>query len=125
MSLIFIIIIPILGFSTPENFQFKNYREILIFSPAKDNILLEKQLQIFEKDPYGLKERDLKVSVNVWSAKQDAMHRRWKIDQKKFTLILIGKDGQQKFRSEKLTTLKQLYGIIDMMPMRRSEMKKQ
>ena len=125
MSLILIIIIPILGFSAPEDFQFRNYREILIFSPTKDNILLEKQLQIFEKDPDGLKERDLKVSVNVWNAKQDALHRRWKIDQKKFTLILIGKDGQEKFRSEKPTTLKQLYSIIDVMPMRRSEMKKQ
>ena len=125
MSLILIIIIPILGFSAPEDFQFRNYREILIFSPAKDNIFLEKQLQIFEKDPDGLKERDLKVSVNVWNAKQDAMYRRWKIDQKKFTLILIGKDGQPKFRSEKPTTLKQLYSIIDVMPMRRSEMKKQ
>ena len=125
MSFILIIIIPILGFSAPEDFQFRNYREILIFSPAKDNIFLEKQLQIFEKDPDGLKERDLKVSVNVWNAKQDAMYRRWKIDQKKFTLILIGKDGQEKFRSEKPTTLKQLYSIIDVMPMRRSEMKKQ
>lgn len=125
MSFILIIIMPILGFSAPEDFQFRNYREILIFSPAKDNILLEKQLQIFEKDPDGLKERDLKVSVNVWNAKQDAMYRRWKIDQKKFTLILIGKDGQAKFRSEKPTTLKQLYSIIDVMPMRRSEMKKQ
>jgi hypothetical protein len=125
MSLILIIIIPILGFSAPADFQFRNYREILIFSPTKDNILLEKQLQIFEKDPDGLKERDLKVSVNVWNAKQDAMYRRWKIDQKKFTLILIGKDGQAKFRSEKPTTLKQLYSIIDVMPMRRSEMKKQ
>lgn len=125
MSLILIIIIPILGFSAPEDFQFRNYREILIFSPTKDNILLEKQLQIFEKDPDGLKERDLKVSFNVWNAKQDAMYRRWKIDQKKFILILIGKDGQEKFRSEKPTTLKQLYSIIDVMPMRRSEMKKQ
>ena len=125
MSLILIIIIPILGFSAPEDFQFRNYREILIFSPAKDNILLEKQLQIFGKDPDGLKERNLKISVNVWDAKEDAMHRRWKIDHKKFVLILIGKDGQEKFRSEKPTTLKQLYGIIDMMPMRRSEMKKQ
>ena len=125
MSFILIIIIPILGFSAPEDFQFRNYREILIFSPAKDNILLEKQLQIFEKDPDGLKERDLKISVNVWTAKQDAMHRKWKIDQKKFVFILIGKDGQEKFRSEKPTTLKQLYSIIDVMPMRRSEMKKQ
>ena len=125
MSLILIIIIPILGFSASEDFQFRNYREILIFSPAKDNVNQEKQLQIFEKDPDGLKERDLKVSVNVWNAKQDAMYRRWKIDQKKFTLILIGKDGQEKFRSEKPTTLKQLYSIIDVMPMRRSEMKKQ
>ena len=122
MSLILIIIIPILGFSALEDFQFRNYREILIFSPAKENILLEKQLLIFDKDPEGLKERDLKISVNVWSAKQDAMHRKWKIDQKKFVFILIGKDGQEKFRSGKPTTLKQLYSIIDMMPMRKSEM---
>ena len=116
------IFLTILSLSAPEDFQFRNYREILIFSPAKDNILLEKQIQIFEKDSDGLKERDLKISVNVWSAKQDAMHRKWKADKNDFILILIGKDGQEKFRSEKPITLKQLYSIIDAMPMRKSEM---
>ncbi|MEN0050651.1 MAG: DUF4174 domain-containing protein, partial [Bacteroidota bacterium] len=42
-----------------------------------------------------------------------------------FTVILIGKDGGEKLRRKgKLLTRKALYQTIDVMPMRRAEMRR-
>ena len=40
-----------------------------------------------------------------------------------FTLVLIGKDGTEKFRSTKDVALSEIFAIIDAMPMRRQEMR--
>jgi len=41
-----------------------------------------------------------------------------------FMVILIGKDGGEKFRQDRNVELKEIFNIIDAMPMRRQEMKK-
>jgi hypothetical protein len=41
-----------------------------------------------------------------------------------FMVILIGKDGGEKFRQDRKVELKDIFKIIDVMPMRQQEMKK-
>jgi hypothetical protein len=41
-----------------------------------------------------------------------------------FTVILIGKDGTEKHRTNTLLQMQELFTIIDAMPMRRAEMGK-
>jgi hypothetical protein len=41
-----------------------------------------------------------------------------------FVVILIGKDGGEKFRQDRNVELREIFKIIDVMPMRRQEMKK-
>ena len=41
-----------------------------------------------------------------------------------FTTILVGKDGGEKFRQTGMIRLKEIFQIIDAMPMRQQEMKK-
>lgn len=123
MKLIIISILSIINFSSAKNPQFRDYREVIIFAPDKQNELLKEQLAINSRDPKGLKERDLKITMKRWSSEQASTYRRWKAKPGEFTLILVGKDGGEKYRSTKPVTLEKLYSIIDVMPMRRSEMK--
>lgn len=62
----------------------------------------------------------------IYSYEKNQNPKEWKklkIDESSlFTFVLIGKDGGEKFRSEKLVDHKQLFGLVDAMPMRRYEM---
>ena len=42
-----------------------------------------------------------------------------------YTLVLLGKDGLEKYRSPKAVPMEEVFKIIDQMPMRRQEMRKQ
>ncbi|GHD16218.1 DUF4174 domain-containing protein [Tianweitania populi] len=52
----------------------------------------------------------------------DALRRRFRVDdQERFTVILLGKDGQEKLRDTKPVTSGALFELIDSMPMRQRE----
>ncbi|WP_312795937.1 DUF4174 domain-containing protein [Tianweitania sp.] len=52
----------------------------------------------------------------------DALRRRFRVDdQDRFTVILLGKDGQEKLRDSKPVTSDALFELIDSMPMRQRE----
>ncbi len=77
---------------------------------ADDKIYLE-QLRLLHADPEGLKERDVVV--------------RKHLEAPGFKIVLTGKDGGEKYSSEKILTLAKLYALIDAMPMRKAEILKQ
>jgi hypothetical protein len=52
------------------------------------------------------------------------MRNQYKIAPEAFVLILIGKDGEEKFRSSTPVTIERINHIIDAMPMRQDEMKR-
>ena len=52
------------------------------------------------------------------------LRERYRVDENTFTFILVGKDGSEKMRSDTVVTRDELYAIIDAMPMRRGEMRK-
>jgi hypothetical protein len=114
----------IIGFKPDEKAN-QNFREIIIFAYADDDDSLKKQLVILNSDIKGLKERDLIIVIKVWGKDKNLAHQKYKIAKNQFTLVLIGKDGGEKYRSEKIISLQKLYAIIDAMPMRRHEMGKQ
>ena len=52
----------------------------------------------------------------------DALRRRFRVgDQTPFTVILVGKDGQEKLRESKPVAAGTLFDLIDSMPMRQRE----
>ncbi len=68
-------------------------------------------------------ERDLTVTVIT---KNDLLCKKYKVDaHTDFTVILVGKDGSEKLRSQNLLTTEKLFALIDSMPMRRGEMRNQ
>ena len=55
---------------------------------------------------------------------QKYARRRFKVSPEGFTAILVGKDGEEKMRSQIPITAAKLFEAIDVMPMRRQEMQK-
>ena len=96
-----------------------NHRMVLVFG---NNItLVEQQLAALQKDSIGLAERDLIVKqVKPGDNLYQSHHI---IPNKPFTLLLIGKDGGEKYRSAIILTADRLFAMVDAMPMRQAEMR--
>jgi hypothetical protein len=100
-------------------------RQVLIFyRPAAGEIYLQ-QVKEFDQHKVGLGERDIQLKKFKVDTVKATVIADYKIDSNQdFTLILIGRDGGEKFRSNKFVKSEELFAIIDVMPMRRAEMKK-
>ena len=115
-----------------EQYQWKN-RLILLFGSSSSSV--EKQITELEKDPEGITDRDLlifhinkeevrfilKSSNPSLSASQ--LRNRYNIDKNEFRYILIGKDGGVKLNKKEYVPNKDLFSVIDAMPMRQREMR--
>ena len=100
-------------------------RQVLLFYNADGKALMEKQMATLQNDKAGLTERQIVIKTYDTSPKSATEWKAWKVDSSKpFTFILIGKDGGEKYRSEKLVPNRELFGLIDAMPMRRNEVKR-
>lgn len=111
-------------------------RPLLIFSSQAQGErplgpLLTKQRSLFEGHEAELKDRDVvllyvpsrndqeSVTSSMWSA----LRKQFQIDDRKFTVVLVGKDGGEKFRSHEPVTIEKLDALIDAMPMRQQEVR--
>lgn len=102
--------------------QTHNKRIIEIYTTNAQNPRYLEQLKWLEQDKPGLQERDLVIMKYVQDNSNAARFKAKHISGE-FTLVLIGKDGGEKFRSKTPVTTKKLFAIIDVMPMRRDEMR--
>jgi hypothetical protein len=106
-------------------------RVIIVFADAGDK-RLERQVKILTDRRPELEERDL-VVISVTNdeastafgnvAKPDAAALRDEAGVKKgsFQVILVGKDGGIKLRSDTVVPYVELFDVIDRMPMRQAE----
>jgi hypothetical protein len=122
-----------------ENFDLLDYRwnnrVLLVFSPNNTYTDLTSTLDMVQKNKNGFKDRDLKVFQvlkNIGSSSGDQvlqnndaqnMRDQFNVASSEFRVILIGKDGAEKMRSEQAIGKEKLFEVIDAMPMRRLEMK--
>lgn len=114
--------------------QWRN-RLILIMTDDISNETYQKQISELQTNENGLKERKLIVyQVQDGKFKKDFSSKEWKQSSNLyetynktnsgFEVVLIGLDGGVKLRQSKFISCKELFSIIDVMPMRRNEMKK-
>ncbi|WP_301922850.1 DUF4174 domain-containing protein [Ferruginibacter sp.] len=97
-------------------------RQLLLFTQNKDTGLAGKQLAIWTEAQAEMQERDLTITVITGN---ELLYKKYKVDsQTDFTVILLGKDGIEKLRTQNLLTANKLFALIDAMPMRRQEMRK-
>lgn len=102
-------------------------RVVLIFAPTQDDPNLVKQLADLN-DKAGLNERDLivlPVLADDKAAGKSLPYLQTKFNGGKatFSLVLVGKDGNDAYQSSDPIEAKTLYAKIDAMPMRKQEAK--
>lgn len=94
-------------------------RPVLVFAPSEDDPALERQIGLFEDAAPGLEERDIVVLTDTDDGTPGTL--RGRLAAKSFEVILVGKDGGVKLRSDSPVTPEALFATIDRMPMRRRE----
>jgi hypothetical protein len=92
-------------------------RPILVFA-SEDDARLDRQIARFEANGADLENRRNVVIVDTGTG--GALRARFK--PAGFTVILLGLDGGEKFRSDRVIDPDRLDALIDRMPMRRREL---
>jgi hypothetical protein len=117
----------LLSFALPaqdlNSYRWKN-RLVLVFAPEASHPLAMAQHQLLDAHQAGLTDRAVEV---LWlnPTLHQALYTQYRIDTRAFGVILVGKDGGEKLRSEKPVTAEALFGLIDAMPMRQAEVRRQ
>lgn len=110
-------------------------RLLLIFAPSDSDPVYERQESLLKGYEAGFEDRDL-LMVRVFTDGGDAggsqvssgeaagVRESYGIEEGRFAVLLLGKDGTEKFRSEEPVIAEALFDRIDAMPMRRREMER-
>lgn len=123
------------GISFGQNLEKHEWKQRVLIITSKDSMKLKEQIQLLQKDISGIQERKLAIyqvmpngyakgtRLNNWT-KSTTFYETIKMRKENFEIILIGLDGGVKHRQTKLLTTKKLFTLIDGMPMRKAEMRK-
>lgn len=116
-------------------YRWKN-RVILVFDDYQTSEKGAQQLLEFMGQAAGIVDRDLIVlKVDQYSIKDamtdeyifsesTAIRSAYKVPSDEFAILLVGKDGGVKLRSDKMVSSEEIFALIDGMPMRQSEMRR-
>lgn len=117
-----------------DQYLWKN-RVLLLFAPQSEHPAFRQQLSILTQDLAEVTDRDLvfyKIFLEggstpdhktISKAESLAFYKKYVVEKEAFTIILIGKDGTEKLRSNKVVSSEILFGCIDQMPMRQREIR--
>ena len=101
-------------------------RQVLLFYNANGSETWEKQSQELKNHEAGLRERDIEVTSFRFSKENAEQWKKWDVDtSSNFTYVLVGRDGGVKHKSGKIVSCKELFALVDAMPMRKYEVKKE
>lgn len=115
-------------------YKWKN-RLLFVFAPSLSNKEYEEQLSSLQGLEAEFEDRDLLLGKFLEKeaaefdgtpvAAEDATRLREKFSAEPgdLTVLLVGKDGTEKFRSEEPVAAEEIFRRIDAMPMRRREMR--
>ena len=106
------------------------HRLLVIFTSEFNTAEVEEQLKILQAAEGDLKDRKLKVYTitedrfRFGFSTNDRPSQKKRSITKPFEIVLIGLDGGEKYRSEKVQPIKTFNDLIDRMPMRQNELRK-
>jgi hypothetical protein len=114
-------------------YRWKN-RLLMVFSPYPEDSDYQAFMKEVQNERNGLRDRDILV-FEIFEKEQsrlgnsplkkdsaDFLRERFSVQQGSFLVILIGKDGEEKIRWQKVN-LTEIFAVIDGMPMRQREMR--
>lgn len=136
MKILLIFFVLSSHFSSGQNIEkhlWEN-RVLLIYDSNEKSQEIEDQLAILNKHKEELQERKIVIYSfteknynlnfeNIWK-KSEELFLRFKPKKDVFTILLIGLDGGIKLEQNKILLSEKLFAIIDGMPMRKSEIRK-
>ncbi len=111
-------------------------RVLIVAASSPTNVGYKRQDQLLMKGKKGMKERNLVIyrlysdhwlnsdnhKISEDQAKE--IYRAYNIDAQTFSVTLIGKDGGVKMRRDDIVSTREIFQLIDSMPMRQQEMRK-
>lgn len=107
-------------------------RPVLIFYPdgLQGDSSVREQRALFDGHEAELKERDVALMFLPLIDRRSGvpghgpeLQKQFHVDDGRFTVVLIGKDGDEKFRFHEPVTIEKLDALIDAMPMRQQEVR--
>ena len=101
-------------------YHWKN-RLLVILAPSARDMAFETQKHAYDQARDEYNERDLVVLAE--SDGDGPLHRRFHAPAGEFRVMLIGKDGHTAIERSNPIGNRELFGLIDAMPMRRQEMR--
>lgn len=99
-------------------------RVIILRSDIPNSSKMEDQKAILNSDSTGLADRDLVIIDYSQAIKHQLLDDSLPLTTTQFRFYLRGKDGGIKFKSDTLVSPEYLYSIIDAMPMRKMEIRR-
>ncbi|MFC1579482.1 DUF4174 domain-containing protein [Thermodesulfobacteriota bacterium] len=118
-----------------EEYQWKN-RVLIIFTDSEDTPPFNAQMRILGEEKDGLLDRDLIIvevlekgnsrcgEIQIAAQAAEKLRKQFQVTPGLFQVLLLGKDGGIKLRRGEPVLAKDLFGIIDSMPMRQQEMRR-
>lgn len=100
----------------------QSVRRLLLFAGDSTDVSLATQRAWLQADSSGVEKRDIWIAVFTDPKTFRRMYEHHGADRHEFTLILMEKDGTEKLRSETPVSAKELFELIDNMPMRQPEL---
>lgn len=109
-------------------------RPLLLFAPTNSDPRLVETLSRIDADRCDVLDRDMVVGVVVGGGtstldgqvidtqQAQQLMGRYGVGDTDFTVVLIGKDGGEKWRVNDVPSLQTVFAVIDGMPMRNREM---
>ena len=138
---LFVALVVFAAIGGEHRFRLRSYqwkqRLLLVFAPSAHSASYLRQRAHYDLAGEGFRTRDLLfVSLipgetqvvrrqKVDLAAQNELRRQFEIGPDDFAVLLVGKDGGIKLRSEHPVSPDELFPLIDSMPMRQQELRKQ
>jgi len=109
-------------------------RVLVLFSPSESDASFQSQKKSLASSAEEVLDRNLMILEIVEQGESragnqllsgksvQAIRKRLGVETGPFQVLLIGKDGGVKLRSSEAVSMKDLFGLIDSMPMRQQEM---
>lgn len=110
-------------------------RVLIVFAPSFEDPRLIDQRELNVHAIEGLRDRDMVIFAVVGNARinpelgsapldsAQALRQRFGVAQNRFAIVLVGKDGGEKYRSSRPVEPALIFDLVDGMPMRRRELR--
>lgn len=95
-------------------------RRLLLFADDSTNVKLKTQRQWLEAERQGVEDRDIWIAVFDDPKVLRRMYEHYDVGRAPFYVVLVGKDGEVKLRSEELVPARDLFELIDSPPQKQA-----